>query len=267
MRIRSRARTLRKSPRGLRAALAALALGALVGLVPAGAVAGAAVGSAAVAPQPPDASFTYAPTSPLTGQSVSFDGSGSSDPDGTITSYAWDFGDGAVASTPKVTHTFTRPGSYAVQLTVTDNSGSTGTFTRTISVAAPLSVPAATLGSGGTILVRNGTATFVVACPAAAQAMCQGTLTIVTASKVAVPGKRKPAPRRRLALGSGLYTLDPGASEKVGVRVSAAGLKLLAHGRHLSVVARLVDTGTTQDSVGKTATTTRTVTLALARRR
>jgi len=57
---------------------------------------------------------------------IEFDGSGSYDPDGTITSYEWDFGDGSpVENGEIVTHTYTTVGLYAVTLTVTDNGGFT----------------------------------------------------------------------------------------------------------------------------------------------
>ena len=62
-------------------------------------------------------------TSSATDLTATFDGSGSSDPDGTIASYAWDFGDGASASTAKAAHTYAAGGSYTVKLTVTDDRG------------------------------------------------------------------------------------------------------------------------------------------------
>jgi chitodextrinase len=57
------------------------------------------------------------------GTAVTFNGSGSSDPDGTITSYAWDFGDGASGTGSIVNHAYSASGSKTVTLTVTDNSG------------------------------------------------------------------------------------------------------------------------------------------------
>ena len=54
---------------------------------------------------------------------VQFTGSESSDPDGTIVSYAWTFGDGGTSSLPDPTHTYSVPGTYSVSLTVTDNLG------------------------------------------------------------------------------------------------------------------------------------------------
>lgn len=54
---------------------------------------------------------------------VAFDGSGSFDPDGTITSYEWDFGDGTTGVGMVVQHTYTNDGNYTVTLNVTDDFG------------------------------------------------------------------------------------------------------------------------------------------------
>ena len=67
----------------------------------------------------------------------SFDGTGSSDPDGTIASYAWTFGDGATSTEAKPSHTYTTAATYTVTLTVTDNGGATGTSTQQVQVTAP----------------------------------------------------------------------------------------------------------------------------------
>jgi PKD repeat protein len=69
---------------------------------------------------------------------VSFDASGSYDPDGTISSYAWDFGDGGVGSGITATHTYVTPGTYDATLTATDNLGGTNEYWLTISVSADL---------------------------------------------------------------------------------------------------------------------------------
>ena len=68
---------------------------------------------------------------------ASFDGSGSSDPDGTIASYAWDFGDGATGTGTTPVHTYASPGDYTVALTVKDNSGATDVVTHVVSVTQP----------------------------------------------------------------------------------------------------------------------------------
>ncbi|MFC1715606.1 PKD domain-containing protein [Candidatus Poribacteria bacterium] len=59
------------------------------------------------------------------GQEIIFDGSKSLDPDGQISNYNWDFGDGQTASGDKVSHTYENPGIYSVHLTVQDNTGHT----------------------------------------------------------------------------------------------------------------------------------------------
>lgn len=84
---------------------------------------------------PPAAIATAQPTAAAIGQAVSFDGSASSDPDGSIASYSWDFGDGTRATTATASHTYGSAGTFVAKLTVTDNSGSTASATVTIAVA------------------------------------------------------------------------------------------------------------------------------------
>jgi PKD repeat protein len=54
---------------------------------------------------------------------ILFDASGSSDADGEVLSYLWDFGDGVTSSGEKVLHAFAEPGVYTVRLTAIDGSG------------------------------------------------------------------------------------------------------------------------------------------------
>ena len=92
----------------------------------------------AVAPNaPPVARIELAPSGPA---SFAFDASQSSDADGTIVAYAWDFGDGAVSTDPAPDHTFA-PGSYTVTLTITDDQGATGTASTVVSVLPPNTLP------------------------------------------------------------------------------------------------------------------------------
>ena len=60
------------------------------------------------------------------GESILFDAGASVDPDGTIVSWSWDFGDGASADTEQVSHAFAASGVYLVRLTVTDDGGAVG---------------------------------------------------------------------------------------------------------------------------------------------
>ncbi len=87
----------------------------------------------------PTASFDYAPDD----LAVAFDGSGSYDPDGSVTTYAWAFGDGSSGAGPAPTHTYAAAGTYSVTLTVTDDDGATGQATRSVSVTAPPPPPPA----------------------------------------------------------------------------------------------------------------------------
>jgi len=87
--------------------------------------------------QAPNASFSFSPSSPSTGTQVSFNGAGSSDPDGWIVSYSWQFGDGATASGSSTQHAYSSPGTYTVRLTVTDSQGASDTTTRQLSVQIP----------------------------------------------------------------------------------------------------------------------------------
>lgn len=90
---------------------------------------------------------------------LTMDGSGSSDPDGTIVDYAWDctddgVDDGNSSSPTGVSCTYASPGTYTARLTVTDDIGDTGTATTTVSVtnAPPTADP------GGPYTVNQGAA-------------------------------------------------------------------------------------------------------------
>src|SRR5204862_7727576 len=72
----------------------------------------------------------------ITGQNTAFNGGSSFDPDGSVTSYSWNFGDGGTASVVSPTHAYASPGIYTVTLTVTDNLGAQGSATTTASVSS-----------------------------------------------------------------------------------------------------------------------------------
>ncbi len=81
--------------------------------------------------QPPSAAFTFA-TADL---NVTFTDT-SSDSDGTIASWAWNFGDGATSNAQNPEHTYAAAGTYAVNLTVTDNEGATDTVIHDVTVSS-----------------------------------------------------------------------------------------------------------------------------------
>jgi PKD repeat protein len=86
--------------------------------------------------QPPVASFIYLPVNPAIDERVTLNASASYDPDGSIVSYNWSFGDGNIADTPEVmiTHSYASIGEYTVNLTVTDDEGATNKTSRVIKV-------------------------------------------------------------------------------------------------------------------------------------
>ena len=84
--------------------------------------------------QAPTASIA---TPTINGLKVDFTGSGN-DTDGTIASYAWEFGDGSTGTGASVTKTYDAGGTYTVKLTVTDDDGAKGTDTRSVTVTAPV---------------------------------------------------------------------------------------------------------------------------------
>ena len=83
--------------------------------------------------QAPSATITSA-DSVRNFETTTFDAGASSDADGSIVSYAWEFGDGATATGSAAAHSYDWPGTYQVRLTVTDDDGATATATRSIVV-------------------------------------------------------------------------------------------------------------------------------------
>lgn len=87
--------------------------------------------------QAPIAAGAATPSTQKQGKVVNFSSAGSSDPDGTIAAYKWDFADGtAPSSSANPGHVYANPGTYQVALTVTDDTGDSTTTTVTVVVVA-----------------------------------------------------------------------------------------------------------------------------------
>lgn len=112
------------------------------------------------APVPPNVAPTAAFTFTATGLQLSVDGAGSTDPDGTVTAYSWQFGDGStdLVTTAAATHTYLANGTYPVVLTVTDNRGATSVVTQQVTVSTPVVAPLAADAFGRTTASGWGTA-------------------------------------------------------------------------------------------------------------
>ena len=114
---------------------------------------------------PPIASFTYTPSAPKVGDTVTFT-SNSTDPDGSIQSWDWNFGDGTPhGNTETMTHTYATAGDFTVNLTVTDNDELTATKSITITVQEAPQAPINLLYVAGAaviiILIVTATAYFL----------------------------------------------------------------------------------------------------------
>ena len=83
---------------------------------------------------PPLAKLSFSSTTVNEGTPVAFDGTGSFSPDGDQLTYTWSFGDGATATGPAPTHTYTAPGTDQVLLTVNDGFGGVSSVTAAITV-------------------------------------------------------------------------------------------------------------------------------------
>jgi PKD repeat protein len=81
--------------------------------------------------QSPTASFMPS----CSGLSCDFNGTASSDPDGTIVGYDWDFGDGAIGTGATTSHTYASEGTYTVVLTVFDDMGASGSDSQQVTVS------------------------------------------------------------------------------------------------------------------------------------
>ena len=164
--------------------------------------------------QPPVASVSATPSSGTVSLNVAFSGSGSTDPDGTIATYDWNFGDGTVASGATASHVYNTAGTYSAVLTVTDNSGMTAS--RSVTITANPQVVASTMRVADIAMSlvvgsRNARAT------AAVTVRDVTTLQVVPGATVAgtwsgiVSGSTS-----ALGGGSGVATLQSPSTRKVG---------------------------------------------------
>ncbi len=109
--------------------------------------------------QPPSVVVSLDHVSGFAPLTVNFDASGSSDADGTIASYAWDFGDGDKGGGAKVSHTYQTAGDYSVALTVTDDDGASASLDPKLQVQV-LPAPVVTITPASVSLEPTGTQQF-----------------------------------------------------------------------------------------------------------
>ncbi|MCS7197404.1 MAG: PKD domain-containing protein [Candidatus Bipolaricaulota bacterium] len=133
--------------------------------------------------KPPIASMEFTPTvgeAPLT---VRFSAENSTDPDGQIVSYVWDFGDGARGTGMITEHEYTRAGSFVVTLTVTDDKGAKSSTNGTILVLEPSTPPPP---SGRTDKIENDLIIYTRTVPDTLSPNQTFTITVVVTAKTAL---------------------------------------------------------------------------------
>lgn len=238
----------------------------------------------------PLAKFTA--TNPINvGQADAFDAKSATGSEGSaVTEYAWDFGDGSVATTtaPSTSHAYAAAGHYTVVLHVTDANKRTsapasvvltvnavsaggGPITTTTSTTPPPPPPPPPPPGGGVLPYRvalmgssltaskSGAVAIKVNC--AGQSSCTGTVTLKTASAVSAAGHKKKAV---LTLAKGSFKVLGGHVQTVTLHLSAAARSLLAHSGARGLRARVTILG--RDSAGKIHTTVLLVTIHAAKK-
>ena len=112
-----------------------------------------------------------------------FDSTGSADPDGSIASYSWDFGDGTTGSGPAPSHGYASPGTYTYTLTVTDDRGVSSAPAQGTVTATPLATPVGFVAAGHAYAAGKTSVSLTV--PAAAAAGDTLLLYVATANTTA----------------------------------------------------------------------------------
>jgi hypothetical protein len=210
-----------------------------------------------------------APTSAYTGTGVTFDGSGSCDPDPSATlTYTWSFDDGGTATGAVVQHSFASAGAHSATLSVASTAGRTGAATRTIVVSAPpvaaQSGPPPPPGplsrkrprplvliSGRPVAVSaRGTVLIALRCKGVRR--CTGVLSLETARPVDASARK-----RVVKLGSARFSIRASRTTRVRVKLSKRGLAVVRKLRQLRVNATVTD----RDSAGRKRSSTRAIVL------
>ena len=189
-----------------------------------------AFGKASFPNKPPTANATQT----CTNLSCQFDGTSSSDPDGSVASYAWDFGDGSSGTGAKPTHGYAKAGTYNYTLTVTDDSGaSSPAFQGQVTVTAPATPPIGFVAAAHTY--SASTAAASVTTPSAVNAgdteLLYVTTSNATANAIGTPsGWTRVAAQAGLPLQAAVFTKTATATDHgsaVPVTLTSAGATAL----------------------------------------
>ena len=117
----------------------------------------------------PTAAFSYSPSSPDVGQTVTFNASSTQDEGASCSncSFSWDFGGDGTATGMVATHVFSSGGAFVVRLTATDPGGTSNTAQQTVTVSAPAIPTGVSIASSPATPVASQPATFTASATAA----------------------------------------------------------------------------------------------------
>ena len=134
--------------------------------------------------KPPIAAMEFAPTFGEVPLTVHFSAATSTDPDGQIVSYVWNFGDGAQGNGIFAEHEYTKKGSFVVTLTVTDDKGASSSTKATVFVIEPPAPPPPS--SGRTDKIENDLIVYTRTVPDTLGSNQTFTVTVVVTAKTAL---------------------------------------------------------------------------------
>ena len=194
---------------------------------------------------------TASATATVSDLTATFDGTASKDSDGSIASYAWDFGDGSTGTGTTASHTYAASGDYTVTLTVTDNEGATATTTVSVKATEPLLTDTFTRTASGSWGTSDSGAVWTGSYGRGAQSVdgSAGVLTLSApgASTAVTTGALSEASTDatmtlqvdRLATGSGTYVAYVARSTSAGryqvtARFTSSGAVVLTALKHVN---------------------------------
>jgi hypothetical protein len=202
---------------------------------------------------------TAAPSAATTNQRITFDASGSCDPDPAagISSYSWSFDEGRSATGAVVPRSFAKPGLHTATLTVTSSAGRTGSVKLSVAVTSPPRKPRRSfvlIQARSVTVASNGVAWIPLRCSGTRR--CTGRLQLTAARPVS-----ESVGKLMVKLGSTTFAILRNHTKKVRMRLSPARLALLAELRRMRAIVTVRD----RDGAGRPRRSTRAITLRAPR--
>lgn len=202
---------------------------------------------------------TAGPAAATTDQRVTFDASGSCDPDPAagINSYSWTFDEGKPATGAVVPRSFKKPGVHSATLTVTSSAGRTGSVKIAVTVSSPPRRPRRSfvlIQARSVTVAPNGVALIPLRCSGTRR--CTGRLQLTAAR----PGSESVG-KLIVKMGSTTFAIRRNHTKNVRMRLSPARLALLKELRRMRTIVTVRD----RDNAGRPRRSTRAITLRAPR--